>query len=149
MYAVGKVFGRLILSYVAIVQVVYHLRNASGVEAYARYTARHRFGYGVRQILHKRRSNKQVDGIVYLGYLFLVRHIVYAIDWVGELVGILLRFASYHHYAYGLGEIGILLSKQAASLNQIVDTFPFVGNLHGAEKKQLLIGRQIQLFAYG
>ena len=62
--ALGKVIGVLVLSDVSVFHVVYHLRDASHVEAYAGESTGHGFHDGVGKVVFQGWEDEDISGII-------------------------------------------------------------------------------------
>ena len=102
------------MCHVAVVQMVYHLRDAAHVESDAGNAACHGFHDGVRQVLFQRGGHEDVHGIVDVHQLVFVADEVQRVDFEWKQVFQLLRLVAEDDDTQLFPEFGMLVSQQSA-----------------------------------
>ena len=128
MDSVGKVFGRLIVGYIAIVQVVNHLGDTTDVESYTRYATSHGFHDGIGKIFFQRGRYKDVYGIIDINQFLFVADIIERIYWEGNLLFQLFGVSPIDQFPPFLDEFRMFLSQDVARFDEVIDPFSLVCN---------------------
>ena len=138
----SQILGIPVVGYIAIPAVVYHLRNASHLESYARHSTCHGFHDGIRKILRQGRQDEYVCRIINVNNALILAYIAQGNGWERQFAFEILTMTAKDCHAGIVPHLRIGFAHHLAGFYQIIHSLVRIGRLLGNEQYDVFILRQ-------